>query len=635
VPFRKVIAIRGNSFTQHQKRAFLGCERILVKGELSLPANRGSEKTLVEGEDVRSTLRIIGRVVVVLLLAVFIFFLYVKMRGGFYPTYPAATFSNLSAPAAARQADGDLVAQTEEGALRGTSEGPAIAFMGIPYASPPVGELRWEAPQPAAPWTGVRDAGRPGRACTQDPAGLTPFISPIAKAYGSSFAEPVESSEDCLYLNVWAPEWPPAHALPVMVWLHGGSNRVGSGAQSTYNGASLTARGLVLVTLNYRLGSIGFFSHPELTAKSPHHSSGNYGLLDQLAALHWVQKNIAKFGGDPQNVTLFGESAGAIDSAMLMTSPLANRLFRRVISESGPAFNPAQTLAQAEALGKAVGDLAPGDPHASALERLRALPAADIEKLVAQAKARIGADTSTFTTDGWVLPQSPRKAFLNGAIQKVDLLIGLNGRELSAFRLAASAAGNSSGNQKSGAGSASLKQFAAAARPFFGIWTKPAIALYLGDMLARRDAGLDQATNDLVGGCPIGAMAELTNAAGQQVFVYRFDRSVPGKGERELGAFHSLEVPYVFGALHDPSWQWLPFTPDDAALSNLIQTYWTNFAKSSNPNAQGLPNWPAWSDGKKEFLEIRKNGKISAQRNFSPLFSNLSADDLRKNFRTE
>jgi para-nitrobenzyl esterase len=600
-----------------------------------MPANRGSEQTLSERKDVRSTLRFIGGVVVVFLLGVFVFFLYVKIRGGFYPTYPAGTFSSLSAPAGGGHAAGDLVAQTEAGALRGASVGSAIAFMGIPYARPPVGELRWEAPQPAEPWTGVRDATRPGHACTQDPAGLTPFISPMAMAYGSSFSEPVESSEDCLYLNVWTPEWPVQKTLPVMVWLHGGSNRVGNGAQPTYNGVALSARGVVLVTLNYRLGSIGFFSHPELSAQSPHHSSGNYGLLDQIAALRWVHNNIAKFGGDPENVTLFGESAGAIDSAMLMTSPLAAGLFRRVISESGPAFNSAQTLAQAEALGKATGDLAPGDPHASPVERLRALPAAEIEKLVAQAKARIGVDTSTFTTDGWVLPQSPRKAFLNGAIQKVDLLIGLNGRELSAFRLAAAAAANSSGNQKSGAGSASLKQFSDAARPFFGIWTKPAIALYLGDILVRRDAGLDRATNDLVGSCPIGAMAGLTNAAGQQVFVYRFDRSVPGKGEAELGAFHSLEIPYVFGTLHDPTWQWLPFTPDDAALSNLIQTYWTNFAKSGNPNAQGLPNWPAWNDGKKEFLEIRKNGTISTQRNFPPVFSSLSAEDLRKSFKSE
>jgi para-nitrobenzyl esterase len=320
---------------------------------------------------------------------------------------------------------------------------------------------------------------------------------------------------------------------------------------------------------------------------------------------------------------------------MLMTSPLAGGLFRRVISESGPAFNPAQTLAQAEKLGIAVADLAPPDPHATPLQRLRALPASDVEKLLTKAVAKGAGDNSSFTIDGWVLTQSPRKAFLTGSIQKVDLLIGLNGREFSAFRLAAAAAAKNLGNQKGAAKSSSLKQFSEAARPFFGLWTRPVMAFYLGNMLVRRDAGLDEALNDVIGACPIGAMAQLTSDAGQHVFVYRFDRSVPGKGENELGAFHSIELPYVFDAMHDPAWQWLPFTSDDGALSNVIQIYWTNFAKSGSPNSQGLPNWPAWSDDKREFLIVRKNGAISVQRNFPPPFTSLSTDDLRKSFKGE
>jgi para-nitrobenzyl esterase len=580
-------------------------------------------------------LKILLGIGVAVLIAVFACFFYLKVRGGFYPSYAAASFANLSAPTASSETAGDPIAQTDAGALRGSHVESAIAFMGIPYARPPVGDLRWEPPQSALPWSGVRDATKPGSPCTQDPAGLTTFIGSMAKAYGSTWSEQVQSSEDCLYLNVWVSQWPATRALPVIVWLHGGSNRVGSGAQSTYNGVSLTARGVVLVTVNYRLGAMGFFSHPELTAKSPNHSSGNYGLLDQIAALRWVQNNIARFGGDPQNVTLAGESAGAVDSAMLMTSPLASGIFRRVISESGPAFNSAQTLSQAEAQGKAIADLAPGDPHATPLGRLRALPAVEVEKLVTRVKERYGDTTTSFTIDGWVLTQTPRSAFLNGSIQKVDLLIGLNGRELSAFRLAAAALAKSSGSQKGTAGSGSMKQFSDAARPFFGSWTKPAMALYLGNILLHRTAGVDQAANDLIGACPVGAMAELTTDAGQRVFVYRFDRSVPGKGEGDLGAFHSLEIPYVFGALSDPTWQWLPFTLDDTALSNLVQAYWTDFAKTGNPNAQGLPNWPAWSDDKKEFLEIRKDASISAQRSFPPLFSSLSAGDLRKNFKNE
>jgi para-nitrobenzyl esterase len=484
------------------------------------------------------------------------------------------------------------------------------------------------------PWQGVKEATQPGSACSQRASGLVPFFAPMAQAYGSKFEQPpIQSSEDCLYLDVWVPQWPAKRALPVMVWLHGGSNTVGSGTQSTYDGVSLTQHGIVLVTLNYRLGVMGFFSHPELTAESPHHSSGNYGSLDQLAALNWVKRNIAQFGGDPENVTLFGESAGAIDSARLMASPLSAGLFRRVISESGPAFEPARTLSEAEAFGSAVSALAPADPQSTALQKLRALPVSEVEGLVVKAKEHFPADITSATADGWVLPQSPQQAFLTGSIQKVDLLIGLNGRELSAFRLSAAAASKSSGSENTIANSGGLKKFTEAARPYFGSWTAPAIALYFGNILFHGTAGIDRAANDLIGACPVGAMASLTNAAGQRVFVYRFDRSIPGKGETELGAFHSLEVPYVFGSLHDREWQWLPSAPDDVALSNLLQTYWTNFAKAGDPNASGLPDWPVWSDDKKEFLVINKDASVSAQRNFPPLFSRLGAGQLRESFK--
>jgi para-nitrobenzyl esterase len=558
----------------------------------------------------------------------------VKNRGGHYPTHKASSFSSLASPAASTAPAGEPVVQTGTGTLRGAVAGSAIAFRGIPYARPPVGELRWQPPQPPPSWQGVREALQPGSACTQRRSGLTPFFAPMAQAYGASFEQPpVESSEDCLYLDVWVPEWPVKRTLPVMVWLHGGSNTVGSGTQSTYGGASLTRHGVLLVTLNYRLGVMGFFSHPELTAESPHHSSGNYGLLDQLAALDWVRRNIARFGGDPGNVTLFGESAGAIDAARLMASPLAAGLFKRVISESGPAFESGQTLSEAEGFGSAVGDLAPGNARSTPLEKLRALPASEVEALVSKAKERVPTNLTAATTDGWVLPRSPQQAFLTGSIQNVDLLIGLNGRELSAFRLAAAAAAKASGGPGSGADSGGLKKFLEAARPYFGGSTYPAIALYFGRILVNKDAGLDGAANDLIGACPVGAMASLTSASGQRVFVYRFDRSIPGKGEAELGAFHSLEVPYVFGSLRDREWRWLPSTADDASLSDLLQTYWTNFAKTGNPNASGLPNWPAWSDGEKEFLLVNRDGSVTAQRNFPPPLSRLGASDLRQSFK--
>jgi para-nitrobenzyl esterase len=570
-----------------------------------------------------------------LLLAIVASVVYIENRAGHYPVYRVSSFSKLTLPAASATAASEPVVQTGAGTLRGANVGTAIAFRGIPYARPPVGELRWQPPQAPLPWQGVREALQPGSACTQRISGLTPFFAPMADAYGSKFEQPpIKSSEDCLYLDVWVPEWPVKRALPVMVWLHGGSNTVGSGTESTYDGVSLTRHGVLLITLNYRLGVMGFFSHPELTAESSHHSSGNYGLLDQLAALNWVKQNIAWFGGDPDNVTLFGESAGAIDAARLMTSPLAAGLFKRVISESGPAFESGQTLSQAEAFGSAVSALEPGDAQSTSLERLRALPATEVEALVLKAKEHFSIDITAATADSWVLPMSPQQAFLAGSIQKVDLLIGLNGRELSAFRLSAAAAAKSSGGPNSVAESGGLKKFLEVARPYFGSWTNPAIAIYFGRMLLNKNAGLDGAANDLIGACPVGAMASLTSAAGQHVFVYRFDRSIPGKAEAELGAFHSLEVPYVFGSLRDREWQWLPATADDVSLSDLLQSYWTNFAKTSNPNASGLPNWPAWSEEEKKFLVVNQDASVTAQRNFPPLLSSLGANALKRRLKT-
>jgi para-nitrobenzyl esterase len=570
-----------------------------------------------------------------LLLAIVACVVYIENRAGHYPIYKASSFSNLSRTGASTVSTSEPLVQIGAGTLRGMNAGSAIAFRGIPYARPPVGELRWQPPQPPLPWQGVREALQPGSACTQRTSGLTTFIAPMAEAYGAQFEQPpVVSSEDCLYLDVWAPEWPVKGPLPVMVWLHGGSNTVGSGTQSTYNGVSLTRHGVLLVTLNYRLGVMGFFSHPGLTAESSHHSSGNYGLLDQLAALNWVRQNIAQFGGDPDNVTLFGESAGAIDATRLMTSPLAAGLFKRVISESGPAFESGQTLSQAESFGSAVSALAPADAKSTPLEKLRALPVTEVEALVARAKEHFPIDIGGATADGWVLPMLPRQAYLSGSIQKVDLLIGLNGRELSAFRVSAAAAAKSSGSPVSVAESGGLKRFLEAARPCFGVWTNPAIAIYFGRILLNKNAGLDGAANDLIGACPIGAIASLTHAAGQQVFVYRFDRSIPGKGEAELGAFHSLEVPYVFGSLRDREWQWLPATADDVSLSDLLQSYWTNFAKTSNPNASGLPNWPAWSEEEKKFLVVNQDASVTAQRNFPPLLSSLGANALKRRLKT-
>jgi para-nitrobenzyl esterase len=517
------------------------------------------------------------------------------------------------------------------GSLRGYFQGTTAVFKGIPYAMPPLGDLRWREPQPPSPWPGVRDATKPGSACVQDPAGLGPFIQPLAAVYGASYEiEPVSSSEDCLYLNVWAPTWPAQGSLPVMVWLHGGSNTLGSGSQSTYDGTSLAAHGVILVTINYRLGVLGFFSHPELTAESPHHSSGNYGLLDQLAALEWVKENIARFGGDPENVTLFGESAGAIDAAMLMASPLSAHLFERVISESGPPFGvgPIETRAQAEALGESLGKAAPGNSP-SAVANLRKLAATDLMQLV---NTRFkGPYPANLFVDGWVLREPPARAFASGAAQKVDLLVGLNGRELSAFRVVAASGAKISPRPEKNEGAVHVvKRLAETVHPLYGGWTDAAITLYLFKALFDRTLAIDQASNDMLVACPIGAQAALTRTQGRKVFVYKFDRTIPGKGERALGAFHSLEVPYVFNALHDPTWRWLPFAAADDRLASLIESYWTNFAKTGNPNSAGAPDWPAWENGSGNYLEFTQNGAPASQQHFAPPFCDLSPEWLRK-----
>jgi para-nitrobenzyl esterase len=521
------------------------------------------------------------------------------------------------------------------GMLEGTMSGEIAVFKGIPFAQPPVGPLRWRPPQPIAPWSGIRDATKSSCPCMQSLKGVDSFVEPLAASYGVAYSpQQLDPSEDCLYLNVWTPQLQPAKHLPVMVWLHGGSNRVGSGSEPAYDGVSLASRGVIVVTINYRLGVMGFFAHPELTSESAHHSSGNYGLLDQIEALRWVKQNIAQFGGDPENVTLFGESAGSVDATTLMASPLAANLFRRVIAESGPAFGlgPSQNLAQMELLGSAIGKEAGGQPG-SQLTVLRKLPAAQIAQIQGHliGSSFKGYDPNASIVDGWVLPQSTARAFALGKIQPVDLLAGLNAREFSAFRIGAAAAamklpqpGNKPGVTER------LKQFADVARPLYGNWTDIAVATYSIQILLHGAPAIDQASNDIVAACPIGAEAALTTNTGRRAFVYRFDRSIPGKGESELGAFHSLELPYVFGTFQVRTFSWLPFTPTDQKLSQIIQSYWTNFAKTGDPNGPGLPRWVPWSTDQESFISFSHSGDAVSQQHYSPMYCHLSPDRLRE-----
>jgi para-nitrobenzyl esterase len=317
--------------------------------------------------------------------------------------------------ASARDSGKALVVSAAAGQLQGIArEGGGAEFLGIPYAQPPVGELRWHEPVAMKPWSGVRDATKFGAPCSQPDLG----------DWNRRDAE--KGKEDCLFLNVIVPEWPVKKPLPVMFWIHGGANEGGTASSALYKDGTLVNHGVILVTINYRLGIFGFFAHPELTAESAHHASGNYGLMDQVLALQWVRDNIARFGGDVNNITVFGQSAGSMDTSMLMTSPLAKGLFQKAIGESGSAFTaPLLPLAGAERSGQSMAH-ALGAPAEGQIKYLRAKSAEDLLAVLAKDRnhPRVGPDI-----DGWVLREQPAAVFQSGQEARIPLLYGTTTRE--------------------------------------------------------------------------------------------------------------------------------------------------------------------------------------------------------------
>jgi para-nitrobenzyl esterase len=488
---------------------------------------------------------------------------------------------------AATQATSAPVASVSTGQLRGnlTSHGVAV-FKNIPFAEPPVGNLRWREGVPAKAWTGVRDARTFGPACVQS---------------GHLNAT---SSEDCLQLNIWTPNWPMKARVPVMVWFHGGGNTAGSGVEPLFDGETLARHGVVLVTTNYRLGVFGFFVHPELTKEPPSRAAGNYGLLDQLQALRWVRDNIAKFGGDPANVTIFGESAGAGDVNTLIASPLSKGLFVRVIAQSGPVGNPT-TLADAEKRGV---DFAAklGFTGDGALARLRALSSAELLEKVGQGGGGPGAaatgPTMSIVVDGRVLPESSQKIFAEGRQQKVRLLIGSNSQEMQ---------GGTGG--RGPASSADLRQLIAQR---YGPLADRAASLYGlgggGEPAPHPQYGnvLTQWTTDTSFRC--GTVQELVwhTASGNPGYQYEFSRTV--HGQEALGAPHAAEIPFVFGTL--PVWQERrKYTDSDQTYAVLMQQYWTNFAKTGDPNGSSLPKWPTFDATRRAYLDFTDAGPVAKE----------------------
>jgi para-nitrobenzyl esterase len=468
---------------------------------------------------------------------------------------------------AAAQAVTPVQIKTADGVLEGviSGDGKVKTFKGIPYAAPPVGALRWQAPQPVVPWTGVRPATEYGARAMQ------------VHVWDDMFFFDPGPSEDCLYLNLWMPAKPATGKLPVMVWIHGGGFVAGGSSEPRQDGGNLSQNGVLVVSMNYRMGLFGFFSHPELTAESPHHASGNQGLLDMVAALQWVQKNIATFGGDPDNVTIFGESAGSMAVSALMASPQAKRLFHKAIGESGAVTNPRRPqapLAQAEQDGLKLAEKLFGT---TSLAQLRALPAQQI--IEATTKPGVGFWPQV-VADGWFLPCAGADIFAAGRQSHVPLLAGWN--------LDEGGPGDIFGQE-----APTLANYEKQARARFGDRAEAFLKAYA----ATTDVGAKRAAADYGGDQFIGygtwKWIELhRQTGGSPVYRYKFEQFLPvAKPGAEPRSPHAGEIEYVFQVLSSKKLDW---QPEHHALSDQMAAYWTNFAKTGNPNGAGLPEWPLY-----------------------------------------
>jgi para-nitrobenzyl esterase len=485
--------------------------------------------------------------------------------------------------------------KVEQGLVSGTTGNSADVrvFRGIPYAAPPVADLRWKAPQPVAAWKGVRQATEMPHACWQ-----TPY--PPAAAIYQSKLPPL--SEDCLYLNIWTPAKSAKDKLPVMVWIHGGGFTRGFGGSQAYDGETLARKGAVIVTINYRLGVFGFFAHPALSAESGHHASGNYALLDQIAALQWVKKNIAVFGGDPSRVTIFGESAGAWSVNALMASPVAKGLFHRAIGESGGSFGPMKSLAEAEKEGEKLGRLLTPDvkpqtsesqakSSADVITALREMSPQNLMKAYETEVVRV-------IVDGYVLPQEIASTFSQGKQNDVPLIVGYNADE-----------GTTLAPQ--GANMKALV-FTMGIHQRYGAQADQMLKLYPAATDEEAVKSFYSAYRDQAFGWEMRTWARMAGKTGHQpAYLYYFSHRPPGPQSEKLRAFHAAEIAYVFGTFPWP----FPWEDTDRKLSDAIISYWVNFAATGNPNGNGLPKWPAYNAAEDQSLEFGDRIAVRGQIN--------------------
>src|SRR5580693_6356757 len=463
----------------------------------------------------------------------------------------------------------DLLVKIDSGTVEGKQEATIRTFLGIPYAAPPVGDLRWKPPAPAAKWTGVRAAKDFGAHCIQ------------GKVYGDMIFPDAGNSEDCLTLNIWTPAKKADAKLPVMVWIYGGGFVAGGTSEPRQHGEVLAQQGVIVVSMNYRLGVFGFFVHPELAKESGHNAAGNYGLLDQLAALRWVHENIAAFGGDPGNVTIFGESAGSFSVSAQMASPLAKGLFQKAIGESGAAFSSHglsfAPLAEREAKD---AKLASSTLGVSTLAELRAIPA---QKLLDAFSKPGGPGAFSFgpDVDGYFLPESVPATYAAAKQNDVTLLGGWNHEE--------------EGLHPFPPDKSAMDTLKATADKEFGTRAAEFLKLYPGETEEQAQRSMADFAGDRFIAFGTWKWLEAEVKTGRRpVYRYRFDLSLPPdeKGQPR-GAYHSAEIEYVFGQLDsktDVTWR-----PEDRALSAMMQKYWANFARRGDPNGPGLAKWPVYS----------------------------------------
>jgi len=473
----------------------------------------------------------------------------------------------------------------DSGALAGTTGASSEirVFKGIPFAAPPVGANRWRAPQPVAKWSQVRPATEYAPRCTQ--------------GGGRQNANPPPTSEDCLYLNVWTAAESAADRRPVMVWIFGGGFTGGAGSEPRYAGDGLARKGAVVVTLNYRLGSLGFFAHPELSAESQHKASGNYGMLDAVAALQWVQRNIAAFGGDPGNVTVFGESAGANLTGALVASPQAKGLFHRAIAQSGSYMGLAMARTGTLARAESAGAKALTDAGIASIADARAKPA---EEIFAAIRG------SGLVVDGYLIPEDLSLTFTKGRQNTVDLLVGSNKDEGTFF-------------QRQGL---TAEQFKGQARQRFGVLANDFLATFPASDDAQASSSYLASFSDEAAWA-MRKFAEVQAKQGNSAYVYYFTRVPPSLPDRpSRGATHVAEIPYMFNNLAPP----VPWTDVDRRLADIMSTYWVNFARSGDPNGSGVPTWPAYRDAATGHAQVLGD-TVTAERQAGPLPATLAFFD--------